>query len=443
MLIRVSLLLIFFTCSSYANTLVLAKNRLKKIETNLSSALDYCSAKDFDKASWLVLSAAEELILFEMEFGFRPAERKLEANIKDSSLWLAGYFWGPSAPKNIHKKMQTLHILNEPAFFILEMCGKSDIVEKELNDATPNFQVTRKNYKILETALRVKSSMYQRLGHYERALKAIDKAVKVIGFSNTKVRHDFLYLRQGYLLRRTGRFIEANTVLQRVIDLYPKSRYKRYAKKLLVDVKAYSPANSTRICKHLNGKYWVEAISSLHHHQFKSSLPILLRQGKKSDHCMRNRYIKAFGHLGDKRAIPYLESCIKSGTIVNITNAALALVRLGEIQYLPHYLVIWSRDVKNDYHSQAYLQMTLLRAMPEGPKFAERKSPTRMAFSKEWTNHVSNQILKGRRQQTDELPKHEPIPYRKPVIPLQVIAKYCEQNSVADLGVFSEEITFE
>ena len=309
-----------------------------------------------------------------------------------------------AAPKADLQDFTPRHVAR---FTLLEIAGKYDQLVKECGQTSKHCPNAPYIYVIPSYPL---SRMYQRQGNYQLALKHIQLCQEGLKLP------PFDYAREAFFNSKLGNSHKARSLYQLIIDLYPGTEANRIAEKKLKLVNAYSPPNVERVSQYLSGKFEAQAAAAIAYHKFPNSFEMLSKGMKEVSPYFRTWYIHAFGILGDDRAIAILEDFVLNGTNLEKLSAVKSLIKLGELQYFPHYFDVVYDDIGRPMQEPKNYNSCLLSLVPSGPKI---KYPVCMDYAlviDAWKKWSKAQIRIGRKQTKGWITDTPNRAYRKPVV---------------------------
>jgi len=268
---------------------------------------------------------------------------------------------------------------------------------------------------------RLVSGIHQGVGRYAEALVAHELAYDAADWSLNFPDEDLFFARRAYLLGHCGRGQEATTAYQRLVDLYPKTHGAALAEaQLQLAGRCVVPTAARLKTTYLDPKPErppidsmsadrfvqmrvearevrdeIRAIEALAVHRFPESYDTLEELWLNVTERRQIDLIRAFGRLGDQRALPRLQGIISSPAPTHLNDAMRALVALGDRTMVSDYL----DHIRKGPTAGRWQHEVLVEAYGGGPKLPATRLFSSRRFVKLWrkwiADHAAREVLGG------------------------------------------------
>ena len=354
-----------------------------------------------------------------------------------------------SRAKRLYEKIEWL---NEPPeiylpidkgkHLLLELMGHHKRVVHDLSKFAKDFNLCAMKIRDDVPSKRL-SEMYQRLGNYKISYKYLND------YYQNSAHHVGLLdnIRLAFLLSKTGNTEKANIIYQRIYDLYPRYKMSRIAAHVLTRNKCLLARTEERISKYLVSKHELHAVYTFYLHDFPNSCKIISSRLSSTNKNNVRHYLRALGDIRNKQAIPTLEFHLVNGSQREQLRSAESLVKIGELQYLPHYLqaLKFEQSLEVEPHNPPIdIGDFILQRVPTGPKMSHDDGIDYTKVVKTWLDFC-NRALKAGRPLIRSWFSNARSPYPKPIVPAdsnwlkQVSEDIIDMNNKFELGLFHEK----
>ena len=292
-------------------------------------------------------------------------------------------------------------------YLLLELLGYHKRVKADIEKFEDNNSIIIDLYCTKHN--RYLSEMYQRLGKYKKSFKCL----KAYNLDQPHLYVEFDCLRLAFLLSKLGRLSEAKTVYQRTCDLFPGTESAKIAKMVLDRQSAFRPPDKKRFNRYFSGEYEHIAIKAFLYYKFPNTFKILVHRLSNADKLVRPIYLQAIGDLKDTRAKTVLESYVLNGNRREQLAAVESLVKIGELQYIPHLLECF--PCFDEYRSLG-LHEFLLNCAPCGPRVSDENCKDTLLVLQTWHEWTKEKLRRGKPMKNGWIVNMPGNQYSKPIV---------------------------